>query len=135
MLRFLLITTFIVISFAARSQDKVTLNGYIKDAHNGEELIGATVYIPQLKAGTVTNAYGFYAITAPKGTYEVQYSYIGYTFQTVTIELNSDVSRNIELQDEATVIKEVEISDKAIDENVVSVQMSKNTLNISQLRK
>jgi hypothetical protein len=135
MLRSLLITTFIVISFAARSQDKVTLNGYIKDAHNGEELIGATVYIPQLKAGTVTNAYGFYAITAPKGTYEVQYSYIGYTFQTVTIDLNSDVSRNIELQDEATVIKEVEISDKAIDENVVSVQMSKNTLNISQLRK
>src|SRR5688572_30334600 len=135
MLRYLLITTLILISFAARSQQKVTLNGYIKDADNGEELIGVTIYIPQLKAGTVTNDYGFYAMTVPKGTYEVQFTYIGFTQQTLTIDLNQDVSKNISLAGEVNLIQEVVIEDKALDENVVSVQMSKNTINLAQVKK
>ncbi|HEY3406383.1 MAG TPA: TonB-dependent receptor [Ohtaekwangia sp.] len=135
MIRFLIVVTLVALSSPAWSQEKVTLNGYIKDGTNGEELIGVSVYIPQLKAGTVTNAYGFYAITVPKGTFEVQFSYIGYTVQTVTIELNSDVTRNIELQNEATALNEIVVTDKPIDENVVSVQMSKNTINISQVKK
>jgi hypothetical protein len=61
-------------SVTGYTQEKVTLNGYVKDAENGEELIGVTIYIPQLNAGAVTNAYGFYAITLPTGTYDVQYS-------------------------------------------------------------
>lgn len=135
MLRFLLVSTFIVMSTVAWSQDKVTLNGYIKDADNGEELIGVTVYVPQLKAGAVTNAYGFYSITLPKGTYEIQFSYLGYKFQSLTLELSDDVAHNVELQTEATVIDEVVISDKRVDENVVSLQMSKNTLDLNQVRK
>lgn len=135
MQRYLLVTTLILISFAARSQQKVTLNGYIKDAENGEELIGVTVYIPQLKAGTVTNDYGFYALTVPKGTYDVQFTYIGYTQQTLSIDLNQDVSRNINLAGEVELIKEIVIEDKALDENVVSVQMSKNTINLAQVKK
>ena len=58
---------------AAGAQEKATLNGYVKDAANGEELLGATIHIPSLKAGTVTNDYGFYALTVPKGTYEVRF--------------------------------------------------------------
>jgi hypothetical protein len=135
MLRFLLVSTFIVMSTVAWSQDKVTLNGYIKDADNGEELIGVTVYVPQLKAGAVTNAYGFYSITLPKGTYEIQFSYLGYKFQSLTLELSGDVAHNVELQTEATVIDEVVITDKRVDENVVSLQMSKNTLDLNQVRK
>jgi hypothetical protein len=117
------------------SQQKATLNGYIRDADNGEELIGVTVYIPELKAGAVTNAYGFYSITVPQGTYEVQYSYIGYKFQSIQLDLSVDLSNNIELQSEATVIQEVVVTDKRMDENVVSLQMSKNTLDLNQVRK
>jgi hypothetical protein len=135
MLRFLLVTTLLVISLAARSQEKVTLNGYVKDADNGEELIGVTIYIPQLKAGTLTNDYGFYALTVPKGTYEVQYSYIGYRLQSDSIELTQDIVRNVNLPIEAEMMQEVVIEEKALDENVVNVQMSKNTLNMTQVRK
>lgn len=135
MLRFLLLSTLLILSLAARSQEKFTLNGYVKDADNGEELIGVTIYIPQLKAGTVTNDYGFYALTVPKGTYEVQYSYIGYKLQTISIDLTSNVSHNVSLPIEAELIKEIVIEEKALDENVVAVQMSKNTLNMNQVRK
>jgi hypothetical protein len=135
MIKNLLVLFFVLASTYVRSQEKATLNGYIKDADNGEELIGVTVYIPELKAGAVTNAYGFYAITVPKGTYEVQYSYLGYKFQSFTLDLSGNVAHNVELQSEATVIQEIVVTDKRMDENVVSLQMSKNTLDMNQVRK
>lgn len=135
MLRYLLVFTFILFSFAVWAQEKVTLNGYVKDADNGEELIGVTVYIPSLKAGTVTNDYGFYALTVPRGTYEIQFTYMGYKQQLLTIDLQQDVSRNLELLSDAQLMQEIVIEEKPLDENVVAVQMSKNTLNMNQVRK
>ena len=129
----LVFCTFLQLEGAA--QDKVTLNGYVKDSSNGEELIGVTVYLPELRAGTVTNSYGFYSITLPKGIYEVQFSYLGYSLQTIKVELSQDVVKNVELVTEATVIEEVVITDERIDENVVALQMSKNTLDLNRVRK
>lgn len=135
MQRTLFFTIFTFISLTNFAQEKVTLNGYIKDADNGEELIGVTVYIPQLKAGTITNDYGFYALTIPKGTYDVQYSYIGYKIQNVTVTLDKDVTNNISLATEAELMEEIVIEEKPIDANVVNIQMSKNNLNMTQVRK
>jgi hypothetical protein len=135
MIRFLLLFAFFLFSSASWAQKKVTLNGYVRDTQNGEELIGATLYIPELKVGTVTNAYGFYALTMPLGTYEVSVSYLGYRTQSFSIVLEKDESRNIELQSEATVIQEVVIRDKPIDENVTEIQMSRHSLDINRVRK
>jgi hypothetical protein len=136
MIRFLIVTMLLFLNVAAWSQGgKATLNGYLKDGANGEMLIGVSVYIPQLKAGTTTNAYGFYSITVPAGTYDVVYSFIGYNTQTVSITLSGDVSRSIEMAGESTMMQEVEISGDRVDANVVGIQMSKNTLNLSQVRK
>ncbi len=135
MIRSLLTVVTALISFAVVAQENVTLNGYVKDVQNGEELIGVTVYIPSLKVGASTNAYGFYSITIPKGKYEVHYSFVGFKTQVVAIDLNSNQARNIELESESTVIEEFIITDKAIDENVVGLQMSKNVINIGQVKK
>jgi hypothetical protein len=135
MTRYLLTIATALITFAGWAQDNVTLNGYVKDDQNGEELIGVTVYIPSLKVGAVTNAYGFYSITIPKGTYDVHYSFVGFKTQVVTIALNSNQARNIELPSESTIMEEVVVSDKAIDENVIGLQMSKNVISIAQIKK
>ncbi len=119
----------------AWAQEKVTLNGYIKDAANGEELLGVTIYIPSLKAGTITNDYGFYALTVPKGTYEVRFSYVGYKEVIRTLDLQADVSLNVTMQTDATIMEEIVIDEKPLDENVVAVQMSKHALNMNQVRK
>ena len=126
---------FFLISVVAHGQEKVTLNGYVRDVSNGEELIGVTVYIPKMSAGTVTNPYGFYSLTLPKGTYEIQFSYVGYAVQTVTVDLQGDVERNVDMLSETTVMQEVTVTDKRVDENVVSLQMSKNTLDMNRVRK
>lgn len=135
MIKYFLFSAFTFLSCAVLAQEKVTFNGYVKDIQNGEELIGVSVYIPQLKAGTVTNVYGFYSITVAKGTYDIQFSFIGYKPTVLNVALSADVSRNVELETEATYMKEVVVSGKAEDANVVDVQMSKNTLNLDQVKK
>lgn len=135
MFKYLLLLKCFLFFSVAWSQDKVTLNGYVKDAANGEELIGVTIYIPSLQAGTVSNDYGFYALTIPRGTYEVRFSYIGYKEDVRTLDLQADVSLNIEMQSDAQLIEEVVIEERPLDENVVAVQMSKNTLNMTQVKK
>lgn len=135
MFKYLLLLKCFLFFSVAWSQDKVTLNGYVKDAANGEELIGVTVYIPSLQAGTVTNDYGFYALTVPRGTYEVRFSYIGYKDDVRTLDLQAGVSLNVEMQSDAQMMEEVVIEERPLDENVVAVQMSKNTLNINQVKK
>ena len=58
-----------LLSLSIFSQDDVTLSGYIKDAANGETLIGATAYITELQSGVLSNEYGFYSLTVPAGDY------------------------------------------------------------------
>lgn len=123
------------ITTIARAQERVTINGYIRDITNGEELIGVTVYIPQAKAGTTSNSYGFYSLTVPPGNYHVQFSYVGFRTITLEIDLREDMTRNIDLETEATYIQEVVVEDERIDANVVDLQMSRNTLDMNQVRK
>ena len=44
----------------AQAQQKYTLNGYVRGASDGEELIGVTVLVKELSNGVISNAYGFY---------------------------------------------------------------------------
>lgn len=119
----------------AYAQERVTINGYIRDADNGEELLGVTIYFPALKAGTVTNDYGFYAITVPGGRYDIRFSYMGYKEELRTLDLRHDTTLNLTMQPDAQVMEEVVIEEKPLDENVVAVQMSKHSLNMNQVRK
>lgn len=137
MFRNLFLFTLFLLTTARPSlaQDKVTLNGYVRDASNGEELLGVTIYIPALKAGTITNDYGFYALTVPPGTYEIQVTYLGYKQLIQTLDLQSNMALNLNMESDAQVMQEIVIEEKPLDENVVSVQMSKNTVNMNQVRK
>lgn len=104
----------------------VTLSGYIRDGATGEALIGATIYIQSLAAGTVANAYGFYSITVPKGSYEVSYSFMGYEGMQKTVNLEASVAEQIRLTESAPVLQEVIVRDSArgYDEEIVTSKVS-----------
>ena len=134
-MRYYLILFSVLLCSYSYGQEKVTLNGYVKDAGNGEELIGVSIYIPQLKSGTVSNAYGFYAITVPPGSYDVQFSFMGYQSEVLAIDLKANEVRNVDLKEEAKIIQEVVVEARPLDANVKDVQMSRNQVNIEQVRK
>ncbi|GCC49891.1 TonB-dependent receptor [Chryseotalea sanaruensis] len=130
---FLIICFFQTISVTA--QDKVTINGYIKDASNGEALIGATVYVRSLSAGTTTNVYGFYSLTLPAGTYDVEFTYIGYAKQVSNQELIKNIRFDVEMESQGEQLKEVVISAEKEQSIVQSVEMSVNKLDIKTISK
>ena len=110
-----------------------TLNGYIADSESGESLIGATVYVNEIKSGTITNPYGFYSITLEEGIYNIDFRYVGYSSIAKEINLNSNQKMNIELQSLDIELKNVVVSDVAEDYNVSSVEMSTSKLDMSKV--
>lgn len=81
----------------AFGQNKFTISGYVKDGETGEAMIGAKVYVPELKVGAIANVYGFYSITLPEGNHEVIFSFVGKEPTKKLITLDADISLNIEL--------------------------------------
>ncbi|NJK97552.1 MAG: carboxypeptidase-like regulatory domain-containing protein [Bacteroidales bacterium] len=77
-LRIILSLGFIVVAFQVSAQ-KYTLSGHIKDASNGEMLLGVNVYEKNTTNGVVSNAYGFYSLSLSQGKHNIVVSFIGYT--------------------------------------------------------
>ncbi|MFI8605228.1 TonB-dependent receptor domain-containing protein [Cellulophaga baltica] len=109
--------------------EKYTVSGYIKEQGSGENLFGVSVYIPELKVGTITNEYGFFSFTAPKGKHSVVFSYIGFTSQVKEIDLNADLEVSVHLIASSEALSEVVvIADQNVKESKVT-QMSAVRLN------
>jgi TonB-dependent Receptor Plug Domain. len=128
---FLLLLT----SLTGFAQEKLTINGYIKDAANGEALIGATVYARSIKSGTTTNVYGFYSLTLPAGTYDFEFSYLGYSAQSKSLTLTENLRLDIELNEEGAQLEEVVVKADKEEEGVKSLEMSTNRLDIKTITK
>lgn len=133
MKKFLLAKLLVCLGFYAQAQQ--TISGYVKDASNGETLIGATVLIKGTSQGVITNVYGFYSITLPADQYEVEYRYIGYLSVAQQVDLSENRRIDIELPPESQQLEEIVISSDPEDVNVSGIQMSTNKLDIETITK
>ena len=113
----------IATSLQLSAQSRYTLSGYLKDKKNGETLIGATVYIKETKQGIVTNPYGFYSISLPKGEYTVAITFVGYNKMEKKVNLTSNTVLNEELDSENIQMEQVIVTSTRKDENVSRTQM------------
>lgn len=129
--------TLLVVFFctsALSAQDKFTLSGTITDSQSNETLIGVNVLVPEIQSGTMTNEYGFYSITLPKGTYTIQISYLGFKTILESINLNDDTTKNFQLQEAAESLDEVVITENVEQLNIKKPQMSVNALSIKTIK-
>jgi hypothetical protein len=109
-LTFALIGNNIVIT---RSKPAVwVIHGHVHNIQDGEVLVGATVYIPELKTGVTTNQYGFYSLSVPAGTYDVLISSVGYETQQKNIYFNQPVEMETELTPQTKLLHEIEVKQK-----------------------
>ncbi len=134
MKNYLIIILLWVLPFVLKAQ-KYSISGKIKDSSNGEELIGATVFIPELSTGTVANEYGYFTISLPAGTYQVKVNYLGFDEYSKSIELQKDIYLAVELNETSSELKEVEITGDRIDRNVKSNEMSSIKLQAKTIKK
>ncbi len=116
-------------------EDFFTLSGTISDARSGETLIGATVNIPELATGAVTNEYGFYSIRMPAGdSLKVVFSYIGFQTEERIIALSSNQKLNIEMIEAGVELEEVVVRANTLEEKVASTEMSVETITPQQAK-
>ena len=109
------------------------LAGHIRNAASGEPVIGVAVYIDKPRIGVVTDQFGYYSITLPRGRHELRVRSIGMKDTKRQIMLYSDGKLEIEMEDDVIALKEVVIEAEK-DVNVSGLQMGLERLDIRTLR-
>jgi hypothetical protein len=95
---------------------KSTISGYVKEAASGEGLIGASVYVKELKTGNVTNTYGFYSLTLPLGKYTLVFSSAGFKKMEREVQVNAKSQElTVELATDSRELAEVIVKERAND--------------------
>jgi hypothetical protein len=119
-----------------QAQEKVrhTVAGTVKDQSTGEVLIGASVAIEEIRGkGSVTNAYGFYSVTAPRGAYHLLVSFSGYRTDTIALTLDKDLTQNVSLS-VGRELQEVVISGGKKNSNITQALMGVNKMSTSEIK-
>lgn len=108
----------------------VLINGKIEDAESGEPLIGATLYIPEIKKGSSTNLDGLFSLVVQRGSYEVQCNSMGMEELHFEMIVHSEGELNLVMKRTLIPLDEVVVSaDKY--HNVSGTQMGFERLNYS----
>jgi hypothetical protein len=128
-MKYILLSCAVFFSSFLHAQEKYNIRGSVKDAVNGETLLGATVSLQNTFYGAITNEYGFYSLSAPKGKYTISIAYLGYNTLTQNIELDKDYTLNFELETSTTALNEVVI----IAEDSEEVAIKKPQMSVSKL--
>ena len=134
--RLLIVSQLFFVSFVqpATAQQNFTLSGYVKDAANGESLLGASVSVKNSPTGTSANSYGFFSLNVPAGKTVFSFSYLGYNSMDTALDMNQDRMIEVELVKTSNQLSGVSVQSKAKDDNVKSTDMGKVELSIDQIK-
>ncbi|QCR23208.1 TonB-dependent receptor [Pontibacter sp. SGAir0037] len=115
------------------SSGKASLAGHLRDASSGEPIIGAYIYIQSPVIGTVSDQYGYYALSLPVGQHELRIKAVGLKDTKRHIMLQSDGKLDIEIEEDVRLLKEVVIEAEK-DRNVSGMQMGMERLDIRTIK-
>ncbi len=88
----------------------VRVSGYVTDRDTKEPVAGATIFVEKLLAGTITNDFGYFNLTLPRGSHLLQFSFIGMKEKQVNINLYGEGDLNIEMNSVLIPLKETVVS-------------------------
>ncbi|MEM6320152.1 MAG: carboxypeptidase-like regulatory domain-containing protein [Bacteroidota bacterium] len=88
-----------------------TISGFLEDSLSGERLVAATVYDQLSGKGTITNEFGFYSLSIPRGKAHLQYAYLGFQSKKFRINIRKNLQFNVPLK-AAITLAEVIVTDQ-----------------------
>jgi hypothetical protein len=88
----------------------VVISGYITNRDTREPVAGVTVFVQKLAIGAVSNAFGFYTLTLPRGIHLMKYSFIGMREKNINLNLNGPGEMNVEMNSVLIPLKETVVS-------------------------
>ncbi len=105
------------------------IEGKVIDVQTGEELVGATIYIHELKQGTMTDLNGFFKImNIPDGNYIISCNYIGYKKEEkkVSIKRKEILKIDFQLKPVSLEIEEITVTGKTNKETEIGAKITEN---------
>lgn len=114
---------------------RYTISGKLTEKESGEALVGATIYVKELKTGAVSDIYGNYSLTLGEGRYSLVYSYVGFVKIERSVNLHSHQKISLELDRAEKMLKEVEIRSDKDNKNVIKPEMSTFRMDIKTIQK
>ena len=88
----------------------VIISGYITNKDTKEPVPGVTLFIQNLAAGTISNEYGFYTLTLPRGIHLLQFSFMGMREKMVNLNLYGTGELNVDMNSVMIPLKETVVS-------------------------
>ena len=117
------------------AQNTAELSGKITDKATQKPLIGADIYLKELKKGTNADAQGnYYLKGVPEGNYTVIGSYLGYQTFSKKIYLKGQERLDISLKEQAEEISGVTVSGKSIAHQKKEESMPVTVIDMSNMR-
>jgi len=118
----------------AKAQQQHTVSGTIKDQKTGEVLIGASLILLEQKGhGGLSNDYGFFSLTAPRGQYTLVISFLGYENDTLHISLNKNITEAVNLRPGESTLQAITVSGRNND-NIIRTLPGVQSLSVQEIK-
>jgi len=110
------------------------ITGRVSDKKTRETLVGANVIINNTR-GVATNENGIYSLDLEPGTYNLEFKFIGYKseFRDISVRAFEELTINIRLEDESTVLDEVVVSAGRFEQKISDVTVSMEIIRASMI--
>lgn len=114
---------------------KVTISGYIKEKGSHEDVVGASIFIPDLKIGSQTNNYGFFSITfLKKDSITLRTSMVGYKLEELKISARESKNIIILIEPQSSILEEVIVKANEQEKKSTTTKISTINIPIKQLK-
>lgn len=110
-----------------------TIAGHVRNVASGEPVVGAAVYIENPRLGTVSDQFGYYSITLPRGRHDLKLRSIGMKDTRRRIVLYGDGKFDVDMEDDVIALKEVVIEAEK-DVNIAGLQMGQERVDIKSIK-
>jgi len=129
----LLTLALFLFSFISFGQN-FTISGNIKDNETGEDIIGARIMVKEIEGkGALSNVYGFYSLTLPKGNYTIEYQFVGYTTQSFSVILDKDIKKNVEILPQTEMLGAVDVTGEKLGDNLKTTEMGVEKISVKDV--
>lgn len=118
---------------AGRSAGNVIIDGKMTEEETGEPLIGATVYIEELKIGAASDVVGHYSLVIAPGRYSAVFNSMGMKERSYFVDIYSDGRLDVSLEKELIPINEVTVKADRYN-NVTGLQMGFERLDVKSIK-
>jgi TonB-linked SusC/RagA family outer membrane protein len=111
---------------------QTTVSGTVTDFGSGNALPGVSVVVLGTIVGTSTDANGGYKLQLPTATGRLQFSFLGYVTQTISVD-ESTGTLNVQLQERTTSLQEVVVTGLATTVKRANAANAVSTINTREI--